>query len=64
MSSVSSSIVFDDIFTISDIDKDGKKFDRGSIQKILFFLILTRLSVQTLRAFKKLRHGSYFGLQH
>lgn len=25
----SSSIVFDDMFTISGIDKEGKKFDRG-----------------------------------
>ncbi|KAI6044975.1 RNA polymerase I [Pisolithus marmoratus] len=30
MSSASSNIVFDDIFTISDIDKEGKKFDRVS----------------------------------
>jgi hypothetical protein len=29
MASTSSSIVFDDIFTTDDIDKDGKKFDRG-----------------------------------
>lgn len=29
MASTSSSIVFDDIFTIDAIDKDGKKFDRG-----------------------------------
>ncbi|KIJ08917.1 hypothetical protein PAXINDRAFT_139074 [Paxillus involutus ATCC 200175] len=30
MSSSSSSIVFDDIFTINGIDKEGKKFDRVS----------------------------------
>ncbi|TFK41012.1 hypothetical protein BDQ12DRAFT_703852 [Crucibulum laeve] len=30
MASVTSNIVFDDIFTISDIDKEGKKFDRVS----------------------------------
>ncbi|KAF9229466.1 RNA polymerase I [Gyrodon lividus] len=30
MSSSSSSIVFDDIFTINAIDKEGKKFDRVS----------------------------------
>ncbi|KAG2152086.1 RNA polymerase I [Suillus cothurnatus] len=30
MASTSSSIVFDDIFTINAIDKDGKKFDRVS----------------------------------
>ncbi|OJA20924.1 hypothetical protein AZE42_00911 [Rhizopogon vesiculosus] len=30
MASTSSSIVFDDIFTTDDIDKDGKKFDRVS----------------------------------
>ena len=31
MSAAVSSIVFDDIFTISDIDKEGRKFDRGPI---------------------------------
>ncbi|KIJ68285.1 hypothetical protein HYDPIDRAFT_124610 [Hydnomerulius pinastri MD-312] len=30
MSSASSSVVFDDIFTINAIDKEGKKFDRVS----------------------------------
>ncbi|KAG9314500.1 RNA polymerase, partial [Chiua virens] len=30
MSSASSNIVFDDIFTINGIDKEGKKFDRVS----------------------------------
>ncbi|KAG7099375.1 hypothetical protein E1B28_001231 [Marasmius oreades] len=30
MSSTSSNIVFDDIFTINEIDKEGKKFDRVS----------------------------------
>ncbi|KAI6136770.1 RNA polymerase I [Pisolithus sp. B1] len=30
MSSASSNIVFDDVFTINNIDKDGKKFDRVS----------------------------------
>ncbi|KAJ7597189.1 hypothetical protein C8J56DRAFT_919452 [Mycena floridula] len=30
MTAVASNIVFDDIFTISNIDKDGKKFDRVS----------------------------------
>jgi hypothetical protein len=29
MAANSSNIVFDDIFTIHDIDKEGKKFDRG-----------------------------------
>ncbi len=29
MASAASNIVFDDIFTISSIDKEGKKFDRG-----------------------------------
>lgn len=29
MSSNASNIVFDDIFTIQAIDKEGKKFDRG-----------------------------------
>ncbi|KAI0757104.1 RNA polymerase I [Daedaleopsis nitida] len=30
MSSNTSNVLFDDIFTISDIDKEGKKFDRVS----------------------------------
>jgi uncharacterized protein YkuJ len=29
MASATSSVVFDDIFTINAIDKEGKKFDRG-----------------------------------
>jgi hypothetical protein len=29
MASATSYIVFDDIFTINAIDKEGKKFDRG-----------------------------------
>lgn len=29
MATAASSIVFDDIFSINDIDKEGKKFDRG-----------------------------------
>jgi hypothetical protein len=32
MAATSSSIVFDDIFTIESIDKEGKKFDRGPSQ--------------------------------
>ena len=31
MTSASSNVVFDDIFTINAIDKDGKKFDRGAV---------------------------------
>jgi len=31
MSAPAANIVFDDIFTISDIDKEGKKFDRGLV---------------------------------
>ena len=30
MSSNTSNVLFDDIFTINDIDKEGKKFDRGA----------------------------------
>jgi len=29
MATAASNIVFDDIFTINAIDKEGKKFDRG-----------------------------------
>jgi hypothetical protein len=31
MASTASNIVFDDIFTINAIDKEGKKFERGSL---------------------------------
>jgi len=31
MAAAVSSIVFDDIFTIDAIDKEGKKFDRGPV---------------------------------
>jgi len=31
MSSNNDSIVFHDLFNIHDIDKEGKKFDRGSL---------------------------------
>jgi len=34
MSATISSIVFDDIFTISDIDKEGIKFDRGPMSPV------------------------------
>lgn len=30
MTTASSNKVFEDLFAISDIDKDGKKFDRGA----------------------------------
>lgn len=29
MTATTSNVVFDDLFKINDIDKDGKKFDRG-----------------------------------
>lgn len=32
MSSGPSNVLFDDLFTINDIDREGKKFDRGKIQ--------------------------------
>lgn len=30
-------VLFEDIFDVKDIDPDGKKFDRGKPNKILFF---------------------------
>ena len=33
-----SSVLFEDIFVIKDIDKDGKKFDRGRIINIFYIL--------------------------
>lgn len=35
MTAIASNIVFDDIFTINAIDKEGKKFDRGSLISLL-----------------------------
>jgi hypothetical protein len=35
MAAAVSSIVFDDIFTINAIDKEGKKFDRGPALRLL-----------------------------
>ena len=41
MSAAVSSIVFDDIFTINAIDKEGKKFDRGLSSLSSFVLTIT-----------------------
>jgi DNA-directed RNA polymerases I, II, and III subunit RPABC3 len=41
MSAAVSSIVFDDIFTINAIDKEGKKFDRGLSSLSSFRLTIT-----------------------
>ena len=37
MSSNTSNVLFDDIFTINGIDKEGKKFDRGAGAAATFF---------------------------
>lgn len=41
MTSNASNIVFDDIFTINAIDKEGKKFDRGTVRPFHFSIALT-----------------------
>jgi len=43
MAAVVSSIVFDDIFTINAIDKEGKKFDRGLTYQLLFSIMVISL---------------------
>jgi len=48
MSAAVSSIVFDDIFTISDIDKEGRKFDRGPIFPVQ--------SLDEMKMFTQTRH--------
>ncbi|KAH0838433.1 RNA polymerase I [Lanmaoa asiatica] len=53
MSSASSNIVFDDIFTINAIDKEGKKFDRGTETRGIVRNILIRLPVSRLYARSK-----------
>jgi hypothetical protein len=35
MSSRESNILFDDLFTVESVDKDGKKFDRGHFHRCL-----------------------------
>ena len=47
MSATVSNIVFDDIFTINDIDKEGKKFDRGP-SFLALFPVLTITSYTTV----------------
>lgn len=65
MTSNASNVLFDDIFTINAIDKEGKKFDRGAPRAAPEPdpptdppLCIYMRSVASLRAFKKLRHGS------
>lgn len=53
MSSASSNIVFDDIFTINAIDKEGKKFDRGAETRTVVCNILIRHPVSRLYARSK-----------
>lgn len=68
MTTTTSNIVFDDLFTINAIDKDGRKFDRGA------WLVLNRsakplvqisviCSIAALRKIIKLWHGPDLGLQ-
>ena len=73
MSSNTSNVLFDDIFTINAIDKEGKKFDRGarsaSVLHVAIPLTVTMAglpmsSFPSVRALKKLRHGVDAGLQH
>lgn len=35
-SSSSSSLLFNDLFTIKEVDRDGKKFDRGTLPRVRF----------------------------
>ncbi|KAF5382901.1 hypothetical protein D9757_006390 [Collybiopsis confluens] len=54
MTSASSNIVFDDIFNISAIDKEGRKFDRGLVIFQNFFLVARAVcSVSRLYAHSK-----------
>jgi hypothetical protein len=59
MAASSSNLVFDDIFTIGGIDKEGKKFDRGAsrAREPNAHGSLRRASLAPIRALQKLRHG-------
>ena len=46
MSATVSNIVFDDIFTINAIDKEGKKFDRGVAFAFTLLLNITSYNAQ------------------
>jgi DNA-directed RNA polymerases I, II, and III subunit RPABC3 len=50
MSSGPSNVLFDDLFTINDIDREGKKFDRGTIQLTSIYLYSYDNSVSRLSA--------------
>src|SRR5438445_6822825 len=73
MTTAASNIVFDDIFTINAIDKEGKKFDRGSSNNFLVQKNDTKnqvrlsaappTSVPLICPFQKLRHGPNVRLQ-
>ena len=57
MTANASNIVFDDIFTISAIDKEGKKFDRGSYNNMSTNFVdqsIVTPSITTIRTLKKL----------
>ena len=61
MTANASNIVFDDIFTISAIDKERKKFDRGSYNNMSTNFVdqsIVTPSITTIRTLKKLWYGS------
>ncbi len=65
MASLTSNIVFDDIFVIEKINPDGKYFDRGMFRMLvaIFHLFTTeRYSFPTSCYIKKLLHGPDVGL--
>ena len=54
MTSTASNVVFNDIFTINDIDKEGKKFDRGAYFSLLDgYIQLIHSAVSRLYAHSK-----------
>ena len=64
MASLTSNIVFDDIFAIKEINKDGKKFDRGMFNTYASPTCthLGPYSFPTSCRVKKLLHGLDVGL--
>lgn len=61
MAATASNVVFDDLFTISATDKDGKKFDRGGVSRLrMMALGLTSSNSPVSRLFA---HSSNYDME-
>lgn len=66
MTSAQSNIIFDDLFTVTAIDMDGKKFDRGGKDMLRVYKLnsYSVISVTIGGYFFQLGNASNAGLQH